>query len=72
MIGVSYSRRFFSKYASQALKPSELTFTQGFGSKVHLNADNRDAYNFSAGPCVLPRAVLSRAAEEMMNYKGCG
>lgn len=29
-------------------------------------------YNFSAGPAVLPEQVLREAAEEMMNYKGCG
>jgi phosphoserine aminotransferase len=46
--------------------------TQGFGSFTHKNADGRDAYNFSAGPCQLPKAVLSKAAEEMLNYKGCG
>ena len=29
-------------------------------------------YNFSAGPAVLPEAVLKQAAEEMMNYKNSG
>ena len=29
-------------------------------------------YNFSAGPSVLPEVVLKRAAEEMMDYQGCG
>ncbi len=29
-------------------------------------------YNFSAGPAVLPEPVLQEAAEEMMNYRGCG
>ena len=29
-------------------------------------------YNFSAGPAVLPEEVLLEAAEEMMDYKGCG
>ncbi len=29
-------------------------------------------YNFSAGPAVLPEEVLREAAEEMMDYKGCG
>jgi phosphoserine aminotransferase len=38
----------------------------------HVIADGRDAYNFSAGPCVLPKAVLQRSADEMMNYRGCG
>jgi phosphoserine aminotransferase len=35
-------------------------------------ADGRDAYNFSAGPCVLPKAVLTKACEEMFNYRGSG
>ena len=29
-------------------------------------------YNFSAGPAVLPDSVLKSAAEEMLDYKGCG
>lgn len=29
-------------------------------------------FNFSAGPAVLPEEVLREAAEEMMDYKGCG
>ena len=29
-------------------------------------------YNFSAGPSMLPEAVLRRAADEMLDYKGCG
>ena len=29
-------------------------------------------YNFSAGPAVLPEKVLQKAAEEMLNYQGCG
>jgi len=29
-------------------------------------------YNFSAGPAVLPEAVLKEAQAELMNYKGCG
>lgn len=29
-------------------------------------------YNFSAGPAVLPEAVLKEAAEEMLDYKGTG
>lgn len=29
-------------------------------------------YNFSAGPAVLPEAVLREAAEEMMDYRGTG
>ena len=29
-------------------------------------------YNFSAGPAVLPEEVLKEAANEMMDYNGCG
>ena len=29
-------------------------------------------YNFSAGPAVLPEEVLKEAAEEIMDYRGCG
>lgn len=29
-------------------------------------------YNFSAGPSILPESVLKIAAEEMMDYRGCG
>ena len=30
------------------------------------------AYNFSAGPACLPEEVLREAAEEMLDYRGCG
>lgn len=29
-------------------------------------------YNFAAGPATLPEEVLSEAADEMLDYKGCG
>ena len=29
-------------------------------------------YNFSAGPSMLPEAVLKRAAAEMLDYQGTG
>ncbi|NDL66926.1 3-phosphoserine/phosphohydroxythreonine transaminase [Anaerotalea alkaliphila] len=29
-------------------------------------------YNFSAGPSTLPEEVLKQAADEMLDYKGCG
>lgn len=29
-------------------------------------------YNFAAGPAVLPEEVLKEAAEEMLDYRGCG
>ena len=41
-----------------------------FPAQDHVIADGRDAYNFSAGPCVLPLAVLDKAQKEMFNYKG--
>ena len=38
----------------------------------HKIADGRTCYNFSAGPCVLPKAVLDQCAAELYSYKGCG
>ena len=38
----------------------------------HVIADGRDMYNFSAGPCVLPKVVLDKCVEEMYNYRGSG
>ena len=38
----------------------------------HIVADGRDVYNFSAGPCILPKAVLAKSAEEIFNYRGSG
>jgi phosphoserine aminotransferase len=29
-------------------------------------------YNFSAGPCVLPKDVLKQAQDEMMDWHGSG
>ena len=29
-------------------------------------------YNFSAGPSMMPEAVLRKAADEMLDYKGSG
>ena len=46
-------------------------FMQTFDTKVDI-ADGRTAYNFSAGPCVLPKAVLDKCAEEMIDYRGSG
>ena len=46
-------------------------FMDTFNTK-HVFADGRDCYNFCAGPCVLPKAVLERAASEMYNYRGSG
>ena len=33
-------------------------------------AEGKLSYNFSAGPCILPHAVLAKACEGMINYKG--
>ena len=30
------------------------------------------AFNFNAGPAALPEAVLRTAADEMLDYRGCG
>lgn len=38
----------------------------------HVFADNRQSYNFSPGPCVLPYAVLKKAQDNILNYEGCG
>ena len=32
----------------------------------------KPVWNFSPGPCILPRAVLDKCAEEMIDYRGCG
>ena len=33
---------------------------------------NERAYNFSAGPSMLPLSVIEDAAANLANYKGCG
>ena len=33
---------------------------------------NERVYNFSAGPSMLPEKVLRTAADEMLDYRGCG
>jgi len=38
----------------------------------HVIADGRGVYNFCAGPCILPKAVLEVAQKEMFNYRGSG
>jgi phosphoserine aminotransferase len=37
-----------------------------------LNKSNEKVYNFSAGPSILPEAVLKRAQGEFVNYGGTG
>lgn len=51
--------------------PSE-EFMHVFPNAKHTIADQRDCYNFCAGPCVLPRAVMEVAQKEMFNYRGSG
>ena len=34
------------------------------------NTTAEKVYNFSAGPCILPKAVFERAAAEMCNWHG--
>lgn len=36
------------------------------------DSEGKLVYNFSPGPCILPRAILDKAAEEMVNYRGTG
>ena len=33
---------------------------------------NERAYNFSAGPSMLPLPVLEQVKDDLLNYKGCG
>ena len=32
----------------------------------------KTVYNFNAGPATLPKAVMLKAQEEFVNYRGCG
>ena len=34
--------------------------------------EGKTVFNFSAGPCVLPKEVLEQARDEMMNWHGSG
>ena len=34
--------------------------------------ESKTIFNFSAGPCVLPKEVLKQAADEMMSWHGSG
>ena len=40
--------------------------------QLYKFADDRYLYNFCAGPCVLPKAVLDVAHKEWYNYRGKG
>jgi len=45
---------------------------QAFSYDIKGRFQMARVYNFSAGPAVLPEEVLKEAAEEMLDYKGCG
>jgi hypothetical protein len=46
------------------------------GKKFEVNDDDADegkiVYNFSPGPCILPRAVLDVAKDNIVDYNGTG
>ena len=37
-----------------------------------MNSETNQVFNFSAGPCILPKEVFATCAQEMMDYKGTG
>jgi phosphoserine aminotransferase len=37
-----------------------------------MESSDRTVYNFSAGPCILPKEVLKQSQEELMNWHGSG
>ena len=37
-----------------------------------VESNNKKVWNFSAGPCVLPKEVLARAQSELMDWHGTG
>ena len=37
-----------------------------------VEQSGKTIFNFSAGPCVLPKEVLKQAQDEMMNWHGSG
>lgn len=37
-----------------------------------VESTEKIVYNFSAGPCILPKEVLKQAADEMMSWHGTG
>lgn len=37
-----------------------------------VESEKKQVYNFSAGPCCLPKEVLQRAQSEMMDWHGTG
>lgn len=34
--------------------------------------ESKPVYNFSAGPCVLPKKVLETAQKELLSWRGTG
>ena len=55
-------------YNREQIRSSVLKQGNGIGGKHSMNR----VYNFSAGPSMLPESVLRRAADEMLDYHGCG
>ena len=39
---------------------------------VDNSSESKTVYNFSAGPCCLPKAVLQQAQADLLDYKGTG
>ena len=39
---------------------------------VDAQPESKTVYNFSAGPCCLPKAVLEKAQSELVNYGNTG
>lgn len=37
-----------------------------------VESEKREVFNFSAGPCILPKEVMQKAADEMLDWHGSG
>lgn len=37
-----------------------------------VEAEKKHIWNFSAGPCILPKEILVKAQSEILDYKGTG
>ena len=53
-----------------------IDYLEDFSAHTKTNSEEfamgKLVYNFSPGPCVLPRAVLDKCQEGMIDYKGSG
>ena len=60
--------------ANSKLLRRVISFPFAFWGDLAMNrhAMNRQIYNFSAGPAVMPAAVLERAKDEMRSVNGIG